>query len=476
MKPVSVRQNVVWYVLSLVLAKGATVLLLPVYTRVLAPAELGTAMVVLAVGAMANLVVAPGIETVYVRCAYLWTESDAARRRGLSTVILLHLAMAGAGLAALLGTAPFISAWWLKGIPLWPFYYAMVGILLCSTLEAPLRSSWRAEHRADKIVLVEFISALISTATIVTALLVLKWGAISLLLGDLAAGAILSPLYARHIVRTLRAGWGTWDRRVFKTVAPVVLVGIPMSLSGYVLSGLDRVALHRWSGPSAVGLYAAGYQVGVAVMALALLLNREWQPLILQLTEPRERRSVMLQELWTRSVTLFLVLGSAVSLFSAEIVRVYLGPQYRASAPLVPPIVLMCMLRIPRYFFVYAGLSLGRTRDLTVDSLLSAAVFAVATVGLIPQWGPAGAAWACVVAYAVSDLFLFTRPWNVFGLDRYLVTWVIASGAITALAIAYAGSALTQFTGAVVIGTGCFMAARYWRLLGTIDVARVQRA
>ena len=462
----SARRNIAWYALPRLLSRGAALLLLPVYTRVLTPAELGVAMVVLALGSLGSLVVTPGIEGTYVR----WTSQRPAAG-GAGTLLRLHLGLLALGVGVLLAGARPISALLLPGIPSWPFYYVIVATLALTSLEAPLRAGWRAEHRADKVARLDAADLVISTGTILAALLILHWGPISLLLGDLAASVVLLPLYVRPVVSRLRDGW---DGQAFARIAPIALVGLPLSLSGYVLSSLDRVILHRYAGPGAVGLYAAAFQIGAAIMAVTITLNKEWQPLIFQLAGRTGDQAETLQRLWTRSLCLFFLFGSLISCFSVEIVRWWLGPQYAASAPVIPWVALMCMLRIARSFLTNLSLAVGKTGDLTVESLCSIAVFAAANVALVPVFGIQGAAWAGVVTYAAGAVFLFTRSWNVFHVDRRLTAWIaVVLGAIV-LGWTMGGTVVTKAAGIVMVVLVAYEAVVYWRFLGTLAPARIE--
>ena len=76
----SSRTNVIWYMLSRVLSKASAILLLPLYTRLLPPHELGLVLVALAAGGALSLVVAPGIEAVYLRWVYREGRGSGDRR------------------------------------------------------------------------------------------------------------------------------------------------------------------------------------------------------------------------------------------------------------------------------------------------------------------------------------------------------------------------------------------------------------
>src|SRR5690606_31557175 len=137
----------VWYSLPGALDRLAVVLLLPLYTRVLAPGELGVAMVAIAVGVLSGLLVAPGMEKLYMR---FMVRSD---RTAAGAVATLHLLVLALGLGVLLAFAEPFAALLMPGIPVQPFYFVVVASTALSTLAAPVLAEWRSQHRARDVAL-----------------------------------------------------------------------------------------------------------------------------------------------------------------------------------------------------------------------------------------------------------------------------------------------------------------------------------
>lgn len=461
--------NVLWYALPRFLSRGIAFLLLPVYTRVLTPAEMGTAMVVLALSGVVGLVVAPGVEGAYLRWAYRSRASAGSPEEGAGTLVILHLGLLALGTGVLVALGDRIGALVLPGIPVWPLYYLMLASVVLGSLAAPLRAGWRAQHRAAAIARLECLHASIATLTIVVALLVARLGPASLLLGDLVAGVALAPVYLRRIVTLLRQGW---DQAALPAVLPLAVVGLPLTFSMWALSALDRILLNRFAGADEVGLYAAAYQIGAAVPAVAIILNKEWQPLVFDLGHEDARDFSPLQGLWSQSVSLFLLIGAAIALFGEDIARWVLGERFLASGSIIPLIVLVGVLRVPHFFAVNLALARGRTAALTLESLLSVATFTAAGLTLIPPFGARGAAWASVLAYGASCLFLLSRGWNRVRFEGRVVGYAVLSGGLIALASATPGSAAARAAGVAVLAVVALHGVAYWRFLQTLRPTR----
>ena len=453
-----IRRSITWYFFGRVLSMGSRILLLPVYTRFLDPAELGTAMVVLAVGGVISLIVAPGMERVFIS----WSYRKESQRNGRdSTLFIAHAVMLGAGLLLL----------WLLGdvvgqVLLWPFYDVILLTIGLVCLGAPIRADWRTNNRGDKVAVLELVQAIISMITILVALILFRAGPISLLLGDLVAAFLFAPICIHYIVPRLRYGW---DRVVWKAVAPTLFVGVPFSLATWGLSSLDRVLLNRFLGPADVGFYAVGYTVGAAAIMVIIILNKEWEPLVYRAIAEQPLGTKWLQDLWQRSLLLVVVLSATIALFAHEIVYLLLGRQYAASATVVPVIAVLAMFKAPHMFLHNLSLARGRMAALTTENVLSLTVFTVSNLILIPRLGILGAAWAAVAAYASGTLFMYSRSWNVYRLNRIMTIWIFVAASVLVISIQMPGTLVALVGGVLMSGFLVREAKQYWVFLGSLD-------
>jgi O-antigen/teichoic acid export membrane protein len=461
----SSRTNVIWYVLSRVLSKASAILLLPLYTRLLPPHELGLVLVALAAGGALSLVVAPGIEAVYLRWVY---REGRGSGPAAGTVTLLHLAMTAAALAVLAAAAAPICSVLLPGVPVWPFYGLIVINAVLVSLAAPLRAKWRAERRADKVAGMEVAQWFVSLVTVVTALFVFRWGAVSLLAGETASGLFMLPFAAGRLVGNVR--WG-WDAALYRTVLPLAASGLPLTASIWALSSLDRLLLNWISGPEAVALYGVAYQIGAAVMLVSVILDKEWEVVVFDFAKPDTvtgGSAEVLQGLWSLSLSLFMVLASFVALFSNEIVRWGLGPQYAASARLIPWVVVVAVLKVPFSLMIHLARARNRPEAVTIGSVLAVVVFVIGNLVLIPRWGPLGAVWAGIGGYASACLFWFSRQWNCFHMERGVTGWALVAGAAVLLGSLMGGTMVSRLAGSVIVGRLVYQAVSYWKFLGRI--------
>ncbi|MBI3825253.1 MAG: polysaccharide biosynthesis C-terminal domain-containing protein [Candidatus Rokubacteria bacterium] len=459
---VGVRRNLAWWALPRVLGRLSSVLLLPVYTRVLAPAELGTALAALAISGAMALVVAPGAEAVYLRYAYR-PGDERERWSGVGTVLAAHYALTTVAIGVLFALGPAIAGAVMPGIPAWPFYYLVLGAVAADAVSAPYQAAWRARRRADVIAIIQALQALVVIGATLIALLGLRWGAVSIVVGILAGSVVPLPFVAVTVLPKLAEPWNAAALRV---VAPVMLAGFPVSVSTWVLTGFDRLLLNRERGVAELGIFGVAYQIGAVLTFAVITLNKEWGPLVAGLAVDGQGRATV-QSLAVRTLRLGVIFGSLMAVLSGPIVQVIGGGQYAASASLVPIVVLIGLIQIPYLFFYNVATAQGRGGAMATASVLGVVVNVAANLLLIPRFGGMGAAWAGVLGYAAVALALGSRPWNFIAIPSREAAWLLLLLATTVLglrapapALALAGLAM----GALLVAEGY----RYWRFLGRI--------
>jgi O-antigen/teichoic acid export membrane protein len=463
-RPISSRSNVLWYLVPRLLSRLSALFLLPIYTRVLGPDELGAALVAIAAAGALGFAVAPGIEAVYLRWVY---RRDDPTGRVVGTVTVVHLAMLGIALAVLTLLATPVADFLLPGVPR-SFYVLILASTICASLTSPLRAEWRATRRINRLAGAELIQAVVSAATVLVLLLGFHAGAISLLAGEVAGSFVLVPLAVGRVAANVRRGW---DATTARHVLPLAVSGIPVSLSIWGLASLDRILLNRLSGPASVAMYGVAYQMAAALMFVSIILDKEWEVLVFEHHRDATAPAASLQHLWSLSLSLFLVMAAALAVSAHDVMRFWAGPSYVAAAPLVPWLLIVAVLKVPYSFFIHLARATNHTAAVTGGTVLSIAVFAVANLWLIPVWGIYGAAAAGIMAYLAACLLWSSQSWNTFRLEPATIAMGLLTIGTVLLTTRFGGTFLDRVLLVPFALLGIQRAIGYWRFLGRLAPA-----
>lgn len=183
---------------------------------------------------------------------------------------------------------------------------------------------------------------------------------------------------------------------------PLMLAGIAVTL----YMKIDQIMLGEMIGNEAVGVYGAATRISEVWYFIPLTIVASLFPSILELKDRDSARyHARLQRLYDLMVWLSLLIAVPMTFLSTRFVTLLYGEAY-ADAGLVLAIHIWASV------FVFLGVASSRwlvAENLQLLSLQRTALGAVTNVALnyvlIPDHGPAGAAAATVISYAIAALF-----------------------------------------------------------------------
>jgi len=392
------------YGLASVLTRGLALLLVPLYTRVLQPAEVGALDLLLLAATLVNLTAALEVSQGLARF-YPQARSPRRRQALASTAFWFTLACYGLFAAvALLWSRPL--AQWLLGVPdrqlplaLGVLYAALNGVLLL--VQNQFRWQLRSLRYAE-------VSAVLAISTLLLSLLltaVLGWGLNGALLA-LVLGAGLGLLDALWRLRGTCRWW--WHRPSLRQMLRFSAPLVPSGLSVFVAGAIDRLLLQHLLSLDAVGIYGVAFRLATAVGVLMLGVQGGLTPLIYsQAHDPAT--PAQLARLFRLVVGLALPALLLLVPLSPLLIAWLAPPSYASAAPvllLLAPSLLLASL------YVFApGLPLAqRTGLILAINALGAGLNTGLNLLLIPRLGIAGAAAATLCGNAV--VFALTMAWS----------------------------------------------------------------
>jgi O-antigen/teichoic acid export membrane protein len=385
------------YAGAAVFQRGIIFLLLPVYTRVLAPAEYGRLSVLLAIAAAAIIVLSCGMDTAFFR-AYFALQSDPARQRRFVTTAWTFLLVVPPVIAALLTlvAGPFLAH--SEVAPPAELALALAGAaLLVSGTVVPL-ALLRAEERLRDYLVLAAVTAGTTAALTLVAVVGLDAGVVGWLVAVLVANAVTLATAVR-IIPFRRAG-GV-DRRLLAGALALGLPLIPHMLSHWGLGISNRVILAGMVSASKVGIYALAANIALPVAIVMQGMAQGFMPSFARAATNDAalnalRRAIGVQFLMVLAIT------TSGALLGPIAVHHLASPQYAAAAALVPWLALGYGL-LGLYFIPMNAVALtaGRTRRVWIITAGAAGTNLVCLLTLVPVLGLLGAAMAAPAGYLV---------------------------------------------------------------------------
>ena len=402
------------YVVGHLGTRAISFLLLPLYTNALSPADYGVLSLAFTFAAFSLVVFHFGINSALLM--YFTGEQPHRQREVFSTVYLTQLGVIVVLSSALLLGRRFLAPL-LLGVHRPDWMVILIGIIVMDTLWAHPMLVLRARGRAVGYAGLSLLNAgALMTGNIVL-VAVFDLGIPGALLSTLMASTLLFvinlPTVWKHLSPT------AFSKGTLRQLLRFGLPFLPAGLFTIVMELSDRYLLRWLTDMETVGLYSAGYKLGMFMLLLIGGFSLGWQPFFLQRGKAPDAPVVFAR------IATYLLAGLgwvllAVSAWLDHLVRMPIGPitifgpEYWSATAIVP-VVLLAYYFYALYVLQLPGILLTQR---TAWVMLFRGSGAVANVGLnlllLPRSGALGAAWATCLGFALMAALTFAVNHRIY--------------------------------------------------------------
>jgi O-antigen/teichoic acid export membrane protein len=383
------------YGLSAILSRGISLLLVPLYTRALAPGNYGLVDMLAIVVSLVNLTVALEISQALARF-YADARDDAERRAYASTALWFTVGAYALFCAAASVAARPLSAALLESRTHAPLMRVAVAWTFMNGLFYLVQSQLRWELRPTHYAATSLTMTIVTLAVAVLLVGARGQGAPGVVAAQLvgnAAGLAVGLYFARRTYR-FTFDWGKC-REMLRFSAPLV----PSSLAVFVALYVDRIAVKHFMSLADLGIFGVAYRFASIVGLVMVGFQGALIPLVYtyhaQPDTPRQ-----LARIFRVFVAFALLTCVALAAFAREALAVFATPPYFAAAAVIP-ILAPGVLLAGMYIFA-PGLAIAkRTVGIAALSVLGAGLNVALNVALVPPFGIRGAAAATLVSAAL---------------------------------------------------------------------------
>ena len=427
------------YAAVAVVQRGLPLLLLPIYTRVLTPAEYADLGVLIAIWIGLTLIFSFGQEVSLFRNLFQTDRGTENRRRLLETGANLLL-IVPLGVAAILVVPSVLTVHkWLMVDPLDLALVLLSAALFVSSTVLPF-TVLRAEERLRDFIQLNVILAVTTTALTLAFVVWLDWE---------VRGWFLATIFSNlatwiWTARILPWPWGI--KLHGNDVRALLRIGLPLiphHLSFWGLQLANRVILVGLVTQVQVALFTLASTLALPVTLLAGSMIYGVIPRYGDAIKDPSRRPA-LAGIVTVQVSALASVGVAVALLAPAFCTLLFPPLYARAAPLIPVIALG--LAIGALYAVplnAAALLAGRTTFAWVVTLLAASANLGVLYAAVPTYGLEAAAVAVCVGNAV--LFLGTAVYSrLVARGALPYEWRRMSWSMAVLVGCYIGAVMTS--------------------------------
>ena len=392
------------------LARAAGFLLVPLYTRLLTPADYGVIELLDLTSFFIGTFVTLGMEQAVMKFYHAYDEPT-ARHRVISSAILFAC---GSGLIMVVALVPlrgFFSEYVLGSRRYEALFYISFVTLLTTSVLNLLKVTLRAQQRSVLFTKVSLVQTGVAIALNILFVAVLAKGPIGIFYSTL----IGSTSIAAYLMWRIFSETGmAFDLGKLKPMLGYGIYFVPAGLASYVLNWTDRYFLRAYASMDVIGLYALGYKIAmIVVLVVAVPFNQIWHSYLFEIEKQANAR-----EVYARVATYFILALTAVALgiamLSREIVVVMAAPAFAEAHTVIPVLVAAMIFFVVDNVFQVGLLIKGKSSRLSSARWIAA----VANFGLnwllIPRYGMMGAAIATLLSFMCSAVLILRQAQQTY--------------------------------------------------------------
>lgn len=421
-----------------VLLRVISVLLLPIFTAYLSPADYGVVSVLTLATVFLGPVFAMSVPSA-IGLIYFDEAEAAGRTRTVTTAVVL-LAIS----SSLLVVAGAAAAPWLVGLlvpgttgaaALAPMLVIVIATTALMNIAQPLLFQLQLEQRARTFVLLTVATSLSVIGLSLAFVVGLRAG----VLGFVAAGLVGQAVgLLLTISVTLRGVPVRFDPSIARRLLTLGIPMIPSFLFLFVMFQANRYIIQVQRGLDELGVYTVGFNLGYVISLVVAGFQNAWVPFFLRYSDRRDEA----RALFGRIVTYYVLGAGALTLlfFLAARPGVFIltRPAFH-DAYLVVGAAATSQFLVGLHSLLLAGVYFAKdVRSVPIIQGISAVVGLTLNVVLIPQLGIAGAGVALVVATFMMVVLLHgLNLWRRYLAVEYEWSRILPFGAaFIAIAIA----------------------------------------
>jgi O-antigen/teichoic acid export membrane protein len=371
------------------------IVLLPLYTSELTPAQFGDAELALRIVLLVAIVARLGLVNSFFR--FFFDYEDPERRRRVfqtafwtlqvTTLVWALITEAGQDLVLMIALGVYVTV-----------NYELTSALF-RVQERPVAFSVRT------------VINLIATAVLSYIFLVhLHMGPVGLLLGAYLGQALV---YLGVLVEQRSwLGFGL-DRPLLREMLKFGVPLMPAGAAMWAVTLINRPIVLAVSTPATLGILGAGFRIGTGVLLLVNAFQLAWPAFAYSIKDDGEAKRT-----YAAVMGLYLAFmgwaALSVALVAPWFLRLLTTEPYWGAAAAITPIAIAGPL-YGGYFIAAIGVGRKKANQFNWVVVAAAAVIEViALLLLVPPFGVAGAGWSLVIAYGSMFALMLWREHRVF--------------------------------------------------------------
>jgi len=444
-------KNMSIYGIGSVAARAIQVILLPIYTRFLQPADYGSLELVYMVAGVLAIMYGLMIGSGYLR-TYYDSRDQAHRDRVLGSAFWFTFFCAIlVGGAALLFSHDLADA-------IFKFEGGGVFITLIAVATAIKAHNYIfynlliVREKASTYVWVNIATIVVTIGITIYFVVFLHWAVRGILLAQVVAYGLEFAILSFLLMR--RSLW-VYSTAAVKEMLALSIPLIPLQLASFILTMADRFFLQEYRTLDEVGLYSLGYKFASIMPFLVIEPFKAFGPHLFNLIDQPQKCKQTLADFTRYYMAGSVFFALAIAMFSREVIMIMSTPEYYDAYRVV---FLLCLSYVFYGLTSLTGYAINIVKKnwiIGLSWLIGAGINVGLNFLLIPDYGMMGAAVATILSYAIvaiGRLIIIKRVYPV-SFDYLAFIGVVIAGCLVyaVSTMAHVGLALAVIAKVVLL-------------------------
>jgi O-antigen/teichoic acid export membrane protein len=394
-------KNTFVYTLGGALTRGVAILLLPIYTNYLSPAEYGIVDLFIIIASIANIIIALEISEGIGR--YYQDAKDEKEKAEYTSSAFWFTCLAYLlFLSISLFFSNTLSFWLLGDFSKQNIFILAVFAIATNGIFFFTKSQLKWQIQAKDSVVTALLNVFVVTIVAVYLLVVEGLKLESIFIGQIAGNIISSFVCILYAKKSYRFTFCISKiKQMISYSMPLVFSGIGLFIAMYI----DRIAIKDLLGLDELGIYSIAYRfAGVAFLVLAGF-QKSLSPLVFKHYK-EENTPSDISKIFDIFIIFALFVVSGAILFNKELVVLFTTDAYYSSASLIP-ILTMAVFFSNMYIFAPGIAIAKKTKLILIFTATSAILNIILNYILIPIFGLNAAAYATLIS-SISVFLIYT--------------------------------------------------------------------
>jgi O-antigen/teichoic acid export membrane protein len=395
------------YTIAQLFTKSGSILLLPVFTRLLTPEEYGIIGLLNPIISFIPLFFVFGLYVAQMR-NHIKMKDNLEKWSGYIFTLNLFLWVVN-----LLIFVFLVSPFGIKTlgyiidydkVSFYPYVVITLIIGFINVFNLMAKNYFQTLHKFKKIGISSILSFLISSISAVMLIYYFNLGALGKLIGNLLGVLFIFIFLYLNYIKNTKINF------LLSNLKSSLYLGVPVvanSIVGTIINYSDRIVLANYLTMDIVGIYSLAYTGGMVLLVFNNSFMNAWTPMFYNLLEGDNKRKFKIIK---KTFTSFILASSFIcligSMFGRELIYFFLPLSYNRTVEFLPYVLVgMVFSGVVHFlgkFFIY----FNESKFIPIISVFSAMINLSINILYIPKHGAIVAAISTIISYVFTSLLM----------------------------------------------------------------------